>query len=235
MTQDDLFGEPGTVSVGLSITPNHAAEQVREIARSVPTALERGVTQATVIMEADLREVAMSGHPTRQGLFWKSPDGQILGRRSGQAVSSLVSRVVKSGDEVLGAVGSPLEKVLHHEIGGTVYPTTGKALAIPTVNATDNRGSLNNLFAGYGSLRDVPGLFRLRDRGQTDMFGPASGGRAWLVMRKGRRLEKMFLLVNSAEHHPKRFFEASMARVEASVVEAVGESVTLVVEKGGAA
>jgi hypothetical protein len=198
----------GGVNVGLTASGiKEAAHTFDEAARSFPAEMRSGMQRITVVMEADLRETAMAAAPVRRGLFWYGPDGPFMGRRSGRTVASLTSRIARSGNEIIGAVGSPLEHSALIEEGGTLKPSRARAMAIPTIHATTNRGALSNRFAGASSLRQIDGLFRLRSK------DGERRDRGWLAMKFGKEIRRMFMLTSSVTIRPKHYMEEATKRI----------------------
>jgi hypothetical protein len=176
--------------------PNAArrGERLRAAAADLPERMRRAVQAGTIIIQGRLRRVELRGskgsHP-----FWgvTGARGSALGVRSGMTTRSIVARVTRTFNTVIGTVGSPLAHMRPHERGMTIH---GKPwLRIPTAAAQTGAGV--DRYAGR-SARDIPGAFLLKSR----------AGNLWIALRTaGGTLQLLYLLkrvVRLRERAPMR-------------------------------
>jgi hypothetical protein len=219
------------------------ARKIRAAGKGQRLAGEEGVVEAALIMDRDLKEIALNaGRPQRVGLFMQSRIGFQLGVRSGITAASVTTLIGRHGNVVVASVGTALRHVLANERGATVR-AKGRALAIPTVNALTASGALSNRFAGLSSLRDArdPGgrkLFVVKTRGGAWLAGTSGRGAGTVTrnrrtgrFQRGGRLVLYFLLKNTVQIPARYMFRNARRRVEPVIAEAIGERVTVRVDE----
>jgi len=125
----------------------------------------------------------------------------LAGRtRSGELMKSLHPEVKRSGDNVVGRVGTKLVYARIQELGGVITPKRARALTVPLQAALTQRGAARgrardfmNTFIAKGIIfqragKDIIPLFKLKKAVQIrarPYLGPALATRA-------RRIEQMF-------------------------------------------
>lgn len=176
------------------------------------TAQEVGVKRASVLVSRMLREEMTQ--PARTDSFWGKQGAQGLGLavRSGHTRASVTGggQIMRIGDRVMAAVGSPEQHLLDHENGGTFGGKSPRGFhRIPTREAQTAAGV--DRYAG-ASIRDIPGSFLLR----------SLGGKLWAAVRAGgaksQRVRLLYLLVRSITLKPRKIFARVSAKAAPQVV-----------------
>jgi hypothetical protein len=177
--------------VGAVVTRlNRGAAAVRP---TTAVAMERLVRT----IERDVKRHSLTGKKGRHPLFGVTgAKGDALGVRSGNTRSSVTARVFDTAGTLLGVVGSALTHVRAHELGVTI---SGRWLRIPTRHAQTGAGV--DRYAGM-SARQIPDTVLLRGK---------KGG-LWIMLRQGKKLTPLYLLVRSVTLRPRRMFAAALDR-----------------------
>jgi phage gpG-like protein len=219
------------------------AARLRAAGRGVQEGNGAMATRAALLSERDLVQTAFNaGRPVRRGLFMEAPARFGLGARSGALRASVTSDVSKVGDDWIASAGTPLPYAQINEVGGTIRAKSGRALAIPTVNALTPSGDLSNRFSGLGgNLRNA------RDPGGRKLF-PWRGSKAgttggWLAgtrgkdagtvvrdmatgrMKRGGLLILYFLLRKEVHVYGRYAVRAARRRVDAQLTAEYGRTV----------
>lgn len=186
------------------------------------TATSNAVRTASFMVSRRLKE-RLTGVKGSGG-FWgpTSPAGAFLGARTGQTRARISpgGLVVRTGTEIMAAVGSPDAHMRLHDEGGTV---TGRPfLRVPTANALTTAGA--DINAGH-SVRGLPGYRVIR----------TSTGKLWIVRDAGGvrsgRIEFMYLLIRSATFRARGIFAATTAELQGIFARLFDQEIGLVLRR----
>ena len=193
-------------------------QRLATFAREAPSALERGLARAGMRL---LREVKINlTGPALSHPFWGrlGASGDALGARSGGTRGRLTGgQVVRMGDRVQTAVGSPDRYVAAHETGGS-KSAGGGFFRIPTAQAQTASGVDRNLGR---SMRGQSGFALIRTR----------QGRLWIGRSVRRRFEFWYLLVRNIRLRPRHMFERAATRAKPGIESDVRFDFDLTVRK----
>jgi hypothetical protein len=213
---------------------DRAAKKVAEAAASVKKSAETAMREAVKLVTRNLKE-RMTGKDRRHPFWGKvGADGHSLSARSGKTRASLTAgtRIYWQGKSVIGVVGSAEKSLKLHEDGGTIGPTKGQYLRIPTKMAQTPAGV--DRWAGR-SARDIPGTFLVR-------AGAGKKSKLWVVRAIGgsysgigpanvKRMDFLYLLVRSVNIRPRKLFQKTMEVTQTPVREITRAHVTQIVNK----
>lgn len=202
------------------------ADKVRgNVARAnmrLKTAQEVGVKRASILVSRALREEL--SEPAASDPFWGKvgAKGDGLSVRSGstRARISPGGTVIRRGNTVMAAVGSPDEHMQRHESGGTFGGSSPRGFhRIPTAAAQTAAGV--DRYKGQ-SIRDIAGAFLVK----------TLGGKLWAAVTNGSRsLTLLYLLVRSITLKPRRIFARTREKVRPQVSAALSLEVSSVVRE----
>lgn len=227
------------------------AAKASYLRKTLPGDMRRALHRAAYVcaheMRNDIVSNVFSGHVTRRGLFYESAAGNVLAsRESNGARSRINADVVVRGNTVYAIAGTPDRYVLSNEVGATITPKSGRALALPTANMQTPTGRLKEEWASKlagGGWRSLDwkneGLFTLRAKrgGKSGGFiarrvgggAPVRGARG--RMKSTRRLELLALLVSQVNLPARHMLLYSARRVDPRVKAILGNAVRVVVMK----
>ena len=195
------------ISVSVNGADKVAARMART-AREMPTALEKAVARASVMVHGELKQQMSGTGSTDPFLGRKGASPPQLGVRTGgtRARLSPGGKVFRLGNQITSAVGSPDRHVKAHEDGATIMGSP--YLRIPLAAAQTASGQDRNVGR---SVRGLPDLFVMKSK----------RGNLFLARGAGRALELLYLLVRSvhlpARHMFKTVTERTRPRVEATL------------------
>lgn len=165
--------------------------------------------RVTVKIERDLKKQGFSGVGSENGFWGKGgAPGDVLAARSGHTRRSITRAVFTKVLAVVGVVGSPLNYVRLHEVGGTV---SGKPyLRIPTGYAKTPSGV--DRYAGR-SARTIPNTRIFRSRAGNLFIWETRSSRA---KASGRPIP-LYLLKPSVKLRARHMFKHTLARNRAYI------------------
>jgi hypothetical protein len=201
---------------------------------------DRAMRLATLVVRRRLG-LELTGAEARDG-FWGrvGAPGNKLSARSGKTRASLTpgTRVYRTGNLLVGVVGSGEKHLRLHEDGGTISGTSPKGyLRIPTAEAQTPGGS--DRYTGR-SIKDIPGAFLIRSATGKLWAVTEAGGRSrratvgGLVGKAGRHFNFLYLLVKRVTVKPRRIFARVRDESRPQVLELTQGRVTAMVRKANA-
>lgn len=206
------------------------AGRLQRLERDVPTALERAVGRASLLIRHELG-LQMSGTGPRDPFLGRmGAPAPFLGTRTGATKRRLSpgGQVYRLGNVAVAAVGSPDRHVLAHEEGATI--TGSPYLRIPLAAAQTGAGQ--DRFVGR-SVRGIKDIFLLKTGRWLFLVRKKGGGVGNLYgARKGRgALEFLYLLKRSVRLPARGVFKAVTNRMRPAVVGLLGSAVSIQVER----
>lgn len=181
-----------------------AKERLEATARAIPRELFDGVRRASLVMERAVKLQITE---------------QFGGGNQWRASWTSAASITGDGTNVVGVVGSAHPASRIQELGGTIRPVKAGALAVPlTPEAKRHRPRELDLFIVQGA-------------------GRRPGGAAFLVRQRGkgrtRKLEYLYMLLQSVTLPATRYLTKAQERAEGEVVALVGGRVSVAIQSGG--
>lgn len=200
-----------------------AALEVRSRSRLSDAVAKCGIEAGNILKRL------MTGQK-RKDPFWGVMGATTLDSlavRSGHTRASVVAtgRVYLSGNTLSTFVGTPAEHMKTLEDGGTVRPTSGKFLRIPTA-AMQTPSGVDRLMGR--SARTIAGAFIYPTKAQvaSDKFRGNKGLRWLAIGGRDGRLTLLYLLKESVTIKAHHLFRTMNQRVQPVVARLLGEAST---------
>lgn len=153
------------ITLEIPASTRRTIQQHKKLSREAPKALSKGLQAAVATGAEQIRESLVRG---RLGLTMQHPASGLAASMDGWMVAPLTGAIGVPANSPAAAYARILET------GGTIYPRTAKALAVPVSEEAKQ----------YTSPRDMPGLIFIdrKKQGKPPLLVREAGGDAIEVM-----------------------------------------------------